>query len=395
MDDAIELYQKSGTNYLLMQNGSENSASGVSDFERLNYQGLTPGITYYVAVGSAGGAGGAFSLCIQHLMPGGCAYSIPAAGFSLCGNYKSIYRGSTTQGVTYGFNFTGTGGTAPQVTTSISGTNGLVSLSNPLLSLRYGGIYDVTIDVNYALYNGAGQLDNIVVEGNAASVNCSGVWIMSHPMLEVKPSQRCMATLLRSNYLIGTPTAGATNASGATSFTYEFTQVVSCDDATSATLFPIEYTTAGAAPYLPLGVLPLLTNQGAWSVRIRPNFQYGVGSYGPAHVIQINNTAASGILPNGEVEGEKIFSINESFNATLYPNPGDGSKLTIDVSNVVSEFVFVEVIDETGRQIRQDLFASENSMSIMLLFQQPLASGLYMIRIGMNDQIQTERMIVH
>jgi hypothetical protein len=395
MDDAIELYQKSGTNYLLMQNGSENSATGVSDFERLNYQGLTPGNTYYVSVGSAVGSGGAFSLCIQHLMPGGCAYSIPASGFSLCGNYKSIYRGSMTQGVTYGFNFTGTGGTAPQVTTSVSGTNGLVSLSNPLLSLRYGGIYNVTIDVNYALYNGAGQLDNIVVEGNAASVNCSGVWIMSHPMIEVKPAQRCMATLLRSNYLIGTPIAGATNACGATSFTYEFTQVVSCDDATSATLFPIEYTTGGAAPYLPLGVLPLLTNQGAWSVRIRPNFQYGVGSYGPAHVIQINNTAASGILPNGEVEREKIFSINESFNATLYPNPGDGSKLTIDVSNVASEFVFVEVIDETGRQIRQDVFASENSMSIMLLFQQPLASGLYMIRIVMNDQIQTERLIVH
>jgi len=69
--------------------------------------------------------------------------------------------------------------------------------------------------------------------------------------------------------------------------------------------------------------------------------------------------------------------------------------LTIDVSNVASEFVFVEVIDETGRQIRQDVFASENSMSIMLLFQQPLASGLYMIRIVMNDQIQTERLIVH
>ncbi len=394
MDDAIELYQKSGTNYILMPGGSENASAGASDFERLNYQGLTPGTTYYVSVGSVSGAGGSFSLCIQHLMSSGCAYTIPATGFSLCGNYKALYRGSATNGVSYGFNFTGTGGGAPAITTTIAGTNGLINLSNPTLALRYGGIYNVTVDVNYALHNSAGSLENIVVAGNSSSANCTGVWMMNHPLIEVKANQRCLATLLRSNYLIGTPVTGSPNVCSATGYTYEFTQVVSCSDATPVSLFPLEYSTPGATPYLPLGVLQMMTGQGAWSVRIRPNFSYGSGIYGPSQLIRVNNTAASAMLPEEMFFDEEEKSLLTTPTASVFPNPFTGEDLHVSLIGLTVDRVGIEMFDETGRMIYNHAYSVQGTFSTTVLFDQPLSAGVYLMRFLMGEEVRTERVVV-
>ncbi|MFM7186907.1 MAG: MopE-related protein, partial [Armatimonadota bacterium] len=197
-NDAIALYSKSGSNYILV--ASENAATGNGDFERLNQGGLTPGTQYYISVGAASGTtGGAYTLCIQNLVQSDCANDIPAAGFNLCNTFKAVYRGSTSQGVTYNFGFTGVGGGATG-TSSVSGTN-LVTLSNPVLGLRYGGIYDVLINVNYALQDGAGATENIVVSGNVNSLNCNDVTIMAQPGVAVRSDQRCPASLTRGTYL--------------------------------------------------------------------------------------------------------------------------------------------------------------------------------------------------
>jgi len=67
-DDAIALYSRDAAgNYNLVTGGYENVATGAGDFERLNVGGLTPGTTYYIAVGSNSGSG-SFQLCVQHLM---------------------------------------------------------------------------------------------------------------------------------------------------------------------------------------------------------------------------------------------------------------------------------------------------------------------------------------
>ncbi|MFM7309196.1 MAG: T9SS type A sorting domain-containing protein, partial [Flavobacteriales bacterium] len=393
-DDVIELYQKVGSVYTLMVGGVENAVSGAGDFERLNFNGLTPGQTYYVSIGAASGStGGAYTLCIQHLMPSGCAYVQPAGGFGLCSSYKAIYRGAISNGVSYAFNFQGVGGGATS-NTSLSGTNGLIVLSNPTLALRYSGIYDVRVDVNYALTNGASAVEPIVVQGSISSANCNDVTISAHPLMEVRSSQRCPATLLRSNWLIATTTGAGSQVCGAINYTYEFTQVVSCTDLTSVSVLPSEFTTGGTTPYLGLGVLPSLPQAGAWKVRVRPNFAYGSGVYGPYQTIQVANTAASGMLSeSGLIEGEERTSILSS-DDVIYPNPSRGDQVGVQFMNLQSEQVCVRILDAMGREVFNRNYSIDGSLNTTITFDQSLSAGVYTVQLQDGAALYTERMVV-
>jgi len=391
-DDIIELYEKVGANYVLMSGGTENAASGAGDFERLNYSSLTPGTTYYVSVGAASGStGGAFTLCIQHLMPGGCAYAQPASGFNLCSAFKSIFRGSPSQGVTYAFNFAGVGGGATG-TTSVSGTNGLITLSNSTLGLRYAGVYDVTIDVSYALQNSASTAEVVTVNG-AATGNCNDVTIAAQPGVEVRSSQRCPATLLRSAFLNATRVTGANSICGVLNYTYEFTPVVSCADGTSAGL-ATEFTTAGSSPYLQLGVLPAGVAPGAWNVRVRPNFAYGNGTYGPTQRILVSGTAASGMLTEEEVAQLDSKSLELNASASIYPNPSNGDMIAINFTDLTSNQVQVRVLDAMGREVFRSAYSVEGSLNQIITFDQNLAAGMYMVEMTDGSHVVSERMIV-
>lgn len=391
MDDAIALYSRDGLQYTLLD--SENASAGAADFERLNYQGLTPGETYYVSVGAATGVtGGNFSLCIQHLMPSGCALANPVGGFNLCNSYKAIYRGAAGNGVTYDFEFTGVGGGASG-TTSVSGTNGLISLSNPALALRYGGIYDVQVDVNYNLLPSTGPAELITVQGSVLANNCSGVTMRNQPLVEVRSSQRCPATLLRSNYLIGNAVSGDPLACGVLNYTYEFTQVVSCTNDTVAGA-PILYTTPGANAYLPLGVLTNLANTGAWDVSIRPNFSYGDGVFGPVQRISVANSSAMTELSESSMTDEVERTEVMLSSASLYPNPNEGVMMNINLTDLSEGDVWMRITDSFGRMVHQQRYVSNGSLNTVVVFDQPLASGVYVVEFRNAENVLTEKLVV-
>jgi len=394
MDDYIGLYSRDlAGNYNVI--ATENAGTGAGDFERLNVTGLTAGTQYWISVGSAAaGAGGAFSLCIQNLMPSSCAYAIPAGGFRLCDAFKAVYRGAPSQGVTYNFTFTPVLPTLG-VATSLTGTNGLITLSNAALGLRYGGVYNAKVDVLYTLFNAASTpvAEPILVQGNPAAPTCTNIPIQAHPLMEVRSSQRCPATLLRSNFLVGTTVAGSTSSAvcGAINYSYEFTQVVSCADGTLSGV-PDTLTTVAATPYLGLGVLGNLPNAGAWNVRIRPNFSYGPGTFGPVQRILVNNTSASIMLDEEVAEmDEKVDSFVA---ANLYPNPNNGEMVNLNVSGIESDNVFVRITDAMGRIVYTNRFAVEGSLNTIVTFAEPLASGIYNVEFTVDGQIMTERMIV-
>jgi hypothetical protein len=370
---------------------SENAAIGAGDFERLNFSGLTPGQVYFVSVGSASSASsGAFSLCIQHLMPSTCATIVPAAGFNLCDSYKASFRGAPSQGVTYTFNFTPTGATGGSAT-SLSGTNGLITLSNPTLALRYAGTYAASVDVRYNLLNGAGTAEPVDVLGSAGG-NCANVVMRAQPNNEVRGTQRCNASLLRSNWLVGNSVTGDPKACGVQSYTYEFTQVVSCADGTTVSVMPSLYNTAGTTPYLQLGVLPNLGNTGAWNVRIRPNFSYGEGTFGPVQRIQVAGTAASGELEYELVDMEKEMDIERV--GSIYPNPNNGEFVNVSLSNLEKGNLQVRVLDAAGRSITTRTYVVEGSLSTTLTFDEQLSAGVYMIETLNAGRVQTQRLVV-
>jgi 1,4-alpha-glucan branching enzyme len=391
-DDAIALYSKSGSSFNLMSGAVENASSGAGDFERLNYTGLTPGTVYYVSVGAADATtSGAFALCIQHLLATSCATAIPAAGLSLCDSYKAIYRGAPSQGVTYTFNFNGVGGGATG-TTTLSGTNGLTTLSHPTYALRYGGVYNASIDVRYNLLNSASTPEPIDVIGASAG-NCSAVSIRTQPNLEVKFSQRCPSALLRSNFLTGTPVSGDPRACSAVNYTYEFTQVASCAVGTNISVVPATYTTATASPYLGLGVLGSLPNAGAWNVRIRPNFTYGPGSFGPMQRILVNSTSAGAMLNEDEAEVD-FRMLEEGQNWVVYPNPSNGNAINVQAFDVQSEQVSVRVIDAMGRVVYNRSFSVNGALNTSVVFDQALSAGIYTVEFTDNDIVKSERLMI-
>ena len=392
MDDIIALYSRDGAgNYVLV--ASENAGTGASDYEQLNVDGLTAGTQYWIAVGyNTPGTGGAFSICIQNLMRSGCNTVVPVGGLRLCDAYRATYRGAPSQGVTYTFNFTPTGVT-PGSATSVSGTNGLITLSNAALALRYGGVYDVDVDVTYSLTNSIGTAEVINVAGISTDPRCTDVSIQAHPNLEVRSNQRCPATLLRTNFLVGTTVAGSTSSfvCGAINYSYEFVQVTSCADATALGLADT-ITTVAASPYLGLGALGNLPNAGAWDVRIRPNFSYGPGAFGPVHRILVNNTAAGSELEEGSVDGSEKVSTFVA--ANLYPNPNNGEMVNLNVAGIESDNVFVRITDAMGRIVYTNRFTVEGSLNTIVTFAEPLASGIYNVEFSVDGQIMTERMIV-
>jgi hypothetical protein len=399
MDDYIALYTLDGFgNYNLVAGGVENASSGAGDFERLNIGGLTAGTTYYIAVGSASNAtAGAFTLCVQHLMKSWPTFvAVPGGiGHDLCGQYKATYRGTPAQGATYNFTFTGTGGGAPVGPGSVTGTNGLIVLSNPAIvpNMQYGGIYNCQVDMVYTLSPSTGGPEVITVIGSVADPNATGVTIRTQPLVEVRTTQRCPASLLRSNFLVGTPVTGSSAPCGVINYTYEFTQVVSCGDGT-VVAGAVEYTTPGATPFLPLGVLPNLANVGAWDVRIRPNFNYGPGTYGPVQRVQVANTATSATIADNDMVDD-VNKVNEfGVAANLYPNPNTGEMVNLNVSGVESDNVFVRVLDAMGRVVYSNRFTVDGSLNTIVTFAQPLASGIYNVEFTVDGDVITERMIV-
>jgi hypothetical protein len=388
-DDVISVYQKSGNTFTVIPGGSENAASGNADLERLNLSGLTVGQTYYVSVGSLDATGGAFQLCLQHLMPSNCSSVVPGAGLNLCDVVRSVYRGSASQGVSYTYNFVPTGTTAGSPTT-ISGTNGLLVLSNATAALRYNGTYSTTVDVRYNLLDGNNVAEPINIIG-VATGGCGNLTIRTQPNVEVRSTQRCNASLLRSNWLIGNPILGEPRICGATSYSYEFTQVVSCADPTVVSVMPSVYTTNAASPYLPLGVLTSLPNTGAWRVRIRPNFSYGDGEFGAPQTIQVIGTASME-LEEGAIMSEK--SVEEAHAFGVYPNPSNGEFVELNLQDLETGAVQIRVMDAAGRVVHTGNFSSDGNLRTTLNFASTLNPGVYMIDILNNGIARTERLVV-
>ena len=390
MDDIIELYTKVGNSYIMVPGGSENESSGNSDFERMNISGLTVGTTYYISVGGeSGSASGAYTLCVQNLMPSGCSTAIPVVGLNLCSSFKAIYRGAASQGVSYDFSFTGvTGATG---VTSLTGTSGLIVLSNPTLALAYGATYDVAVNANYNLTNSAGIAELMTVSSSAVAL-CNDVQIMAQPNLEVRSSQRCPTTLFRGTYLGAT---GVTSSSicGATTYSFEFTQVVSCSDATVVSLTPSVFTTTSSSPYLQLGVLPNLPGTGAWSVRVRPNFGAVLGVFGPGRIISVSGTSASGALAEGSAVSQERSEVVE-VSASIYPNPNSGSAFNVNFTDLSNASVQVRLIDAMGRVVYNKNYSVEGSLNQTITFDTQLASGIYMVELVDGNESYSQRMIV-
>jgi hypothetical protein len=371
---------------------AENVVPGTGT-EILNYSGLTPGQQYYIGVRNYEASNGsAYQLCVSPLMPSGCALATPLNGFNLCGSYKAIYRGATT----YTFNFTGVGGTltAPFATTSAT-TTGIVALSNAQLGLRYGGVYNVRIDANYQLVNGAGVVEpTIVVLGSSATANCSNVLIQQQPSVEVLSSQACPAALNRTAFLSAGASIASQSVCSATSFTFELTRVSDCGG-TSLIGLPMYVNSSSSAPIINLAAaFPTAQSAvGFWRVRVRPNFGTANGSFGPSKIIQVNNSAASGMIQeDGFVAAERKETT--ALSSAIYPNPNEGSVFTLQLDQPTENGLRLRVVDAMGKLIMEKQFTGALGQLIDVQFDQTLSNGVYHIEVISEQNKDVHRLVV-
>jgi trimeric autotransporter adhesin len=368
----LELQTSSGTEI------DFENATGSGVNEILNYGALTTGAVYYLAVRNYDAtAGGAFTVCISPLARSGC--DISSGSYDLCQSFKMRATGASN----YISKFTRTAPTAGPTVNHTSTTQ--FPMSTPSIGNQYGSTYSVTVDAVYNLLNGAGSPESITVLGTGS---CS-IAINTQPAPEVVVAQRCPATILR-----GTIVSAKPFVCGAVDYRWRFTEWSACTS--GAAVSPSFTRDRGAAsPYMQMNFstpVPLVPGS-YYKVEVAPLMSYGLGSYGPPQIIQISSTSLMGEMNANEFGVSEFYKNGEEvIAASIYPNPNNGEMLYLNVTE--AQNVYVRILDNMGRVVYNNRFTAEGSLNTTVVFDRPLASGLYMIEMNVDGELITRRFVV-
>ncbi len=345
--------------------------TGFGNVEVLNYVGLTEGTQYYIVVRNydSSQGNGNFSLCVQALLDSWCAYG--SGTFPICNNYKSRY----TYASSYTFRFIHS---PTNVVTSVTG-NGLMSLSNASANLVPGETYTVYVDATYNLADGTGNPEIIQVVGN----DWHSLTIAPQANVQVIATQRCPAVLYTNSYLTGSP-----QVCGSLYYRYEFTPTDQLGTPTGAAF---EVNTATNQPFqiLAFSSPQALTPGGYYSVRIRPVFANGAGTYGTPQCIRMFGNPPV-VLNSDEDSGDPLSEESVSSLFLIYPNPGNGMMTEIFISDPVETSAQIQITDQAGRTVYYTTLTFEMETRTPILFQPKLSAGMYFMtaRIGEREVIQ-------
>ncbi|MFY7707233.1 MAG: MopE-related protein [Flavobacteriales bacterium] len=385
-DVVIELQTDAGA--LL---ASENATSGIGN-ERLNYFGLTPGETYFIAIrnfNSALGAGGSFQLCVQRVLSSTCDISSsPTNRINPCNSFKADYTAANQ----YIFHFDPTVNTTAS---TITYTLGMTSApANPWISLasvpgiQYGEVYDVTIDAVYQLPFGNSQVEMLTVTG----AQVCQLYIANQPSMSLRVADSCPNTKLRNAIVRAEPRI----CSNVVDYEWEFTQVLPTPGLAQTHLRGMNDRN------LRLSSVPFLQNGGTYDVRIRPIFAGNVpGSWSTvSSCLRIAGAANIGVS-KGEEEAvnldrrNSIVEFNETFEFSVYPNPNSGDAVQLNINGINQENVTVQITDALGKRIYENKFYIESDQFYTVVeFNNSLTAGLYFIELVTEGRVREVKKLV-
>jgi 1,4-alpha-glucan branching enzyme len=386
MDGALQIVNSS---FAPIPGATENASSATSGVERLNFSGLTVGQTYYVSAGAASGVGGDFSLCVRQLLRANCNTNT-ASPLSNCATFKASWTGANS----YTYQFTPViGSTGGGQLTSI----GSISLANAALGIQPGNTYNVIINTAYNLTDGNGTAETITVFG--ANPTCANVAIAAHASIEVRASQRCSApaTLVRATYLRTDPFV-----CGATNYTFEFTPVTGCADATPT---GIPFTINNASRIIGLNFNGTTTspagqtiqNQTYYQVRVRPNFGVlGVspGTYGAPQTIFIGGTVLESAESLAEMTQSDRTVSTDALLAEVYPNPSNGQEINLSVDNIENATIDVKMFDGLGKLVFARTYSVDQYLNTLIQPYEQLSAGLYQVVVQDGEKVHQLKLVV-
>jgi hypothetical protein len=351
------------------------NANGVGGTEIMVVDGLTPGATYFLAVRNFNTlAAGSFALCIQSLVA-----SDPDNGttFSnLCNSFKCDWNGAQI------FSATFDDGTN-QYTASSSSTSIPFSAFG---GLQYNTTYQVTITTTFIQNDGTGSNPTTVVVVSPAYT----ITIAQHPLTSLRSTDRCPTTRPISAFI-----STDRFVCGATSWEWEFVEVNPLNPSEVISLEPIVVSSSNSSRFIRINQVPGVEAGDRYRVRVRPVFASGPGTFTTGYEELCVAGAASMEVEEGTAivrERSLIETISEEM--SVYPNPNRGEVFTVQAAGMVSEQVFVRVLDVMGKEVYSTGYSVDGVLNAMIQMDRALSAGVYMIELTDGDNRMVERMIV-
>jgi hypothetical protein len=164
---------------------------------------------------------------------------------------------------------------------------------------------------------------------------------------------------------------------------------------------PITHQRGASNRFLRLSDVPGLAPGAVYQVRVKPEFANGSAtSYGAAQLLAI--IGAPGMA--GEIESPVAIQVEadraEEITApalSLYPNPTSGEFVNLIVHNLSADLdrVNIEIYDLFGKRVMAEQHAIGGSTTLQIVLSTAeFASGVYMVNVTMNDNVQTERLVI-
>ena len=353
------------------------NATSVGGAEVMVVNNLSVGETYFLAVRNFNtAAAGTFSVCMQNL-----EMSEPDNGTtftSLCGAFKCDWNGAS--------NYTVTFDDGENQYVGSNGSNSNIPFST-MPGLKYNTTYDVTITSTWVLNNGAGGSPTTVVVSSPPYE----VTIMQHAPVSLRAADRC-PTARALNALIGTDIW----ICGTGAWQWEFVEVNPSNPSEVLSPAPIQITTSNTSRFIRVSQIPGVQPGDRYRVRVRPVIAGVPGAYAPFH----QELCVAGGL-NMEVSDEPMANVRErmeiieiSNDLMVYPNPNRGEMFTLQVGGLVSEQVYVRVLDMMGKEVYSTGYGVDGVLNATIQMDRVLSAGVYMIELTDGSNRMVERMIV-
>ncbi len=359
----------------------ENAQSGIGN-ERMNFSGLIPGNTYYLAIrnfNSAQGVGGPFSFCVQRLFGSSCDLATPSP--SLCAAFKATFTNANQ----YIYHFGSTVVNGPYAATVAGSGNTLLPLAS-VPGLTYGMTVTVSVDAVYALPNGLGVMENITVPGLSSCTFTTA----PQPNIYVRAIDSCPNAKSLNAIIRAEP-----NICGQIiDYEWEFTEVLPNPG------LPVTAFRGAADRFWRISWIPGVVPGGQYSVRIRPIFAGnvpGAWSTTPSciRVIGAAQSVKEPIVVNQQYAERSLVTEGMDMDFSIFPNPTNGDAVTIVGTSTIEGSYQIRITDALGKIVFTDkIYREQGAFNHVIVFEQRLGAGLYMIEWITPDNLKTTEKLV-
>ena len=345
--------------------------------EIMNYNGLTAGMTYLVRVAPLAATAGPanFDICVQMIPDTRCDYG--PGPYTLCDIFKADWVAADD----YVFNFTSqTDGDVFSYQQGFSNT--LIFLATA--GIEYGDSYDVALNSVFNLADGAGNIEEIIVDNDEP---CT-IDVLEQPLAALRESdnQENFGAHFIGGYVGATPFI-----CGALDWEWEFTN-------TDGTQLPITWLRGSTDRFFQLSAVGSLVPGAVYEARVRPIFASGPGLYGGTELLAIVGPAEVMEVeaPIVLADDAERLDIVDMTSTSIYPNPSNGEIININVADIPAdvEKISIDIFDMYGKMVHSEQVASTGSNLLVTMSMNDLATGVYLVNITVGNEVRTERLSI-